>query len=368
MREKQEKIRKISFGDIPQIIRSAGITGAGGAGFPSYMKWKDLSEIRYFLVNLQESEPILYSDKWLVRENPEKYAALFDFLLDSFFDVIVVGTKEKYREDWLSGLVSETGAVVYLPDDLPFDVEGESGVVIACTRDVYDHSEEYSLIKVTTGEIISPDLPTEHGWITHNTETVYNIYKALFDGEPVTKKYVHVNGNTPYHRCLEVPIGTPAMDLLKAAGVDPQDLKEEETILQGGPGWCAETGQNIHNFSVTKRTNAIILINERIAKDYKMEYEQERINLLRARDWKDRQHETEPSKLEPDYVRIPLISNSSYENTVKPSQPVVVPGDEVEKGEVIAIPHSDGVSIPQHASITGEVTNVTDTHVKIRRS
>lgn len=367
MSEKAGELKDLDKSDIPQIIRSAGVVGAGGAGFPSYVKWSNLDDIQYLLMNLQESEPIFYSDKGLVKSNPEAFRKLFDLLLDLVFDTIVVGSKEKYRENWTRGLEKATDGSIYLPDDLPVDIKKESGVVFAYTEDVYDYSEEYSLLKVTTGTKISPDLPIEHGWISHNTETIYNIFRAIFERKPVTKKFVHIDGNTPMHRCIHAPIGTPAKDLLEAAGVNINALKKDQILLEGGPGWCSEIKEDFSEFGISKRTNGLLVTDKKIARENRTQEEEERINLLRTRDWKRKDHEKGPAKIEPEFVRIPLISNPSHKGKVHLSEPIVSAGDNVTEGQVIAIPNSKDISIPQHASIDGKVRNVTDTHIIINR-
>ncbi|MDX1745758.1 MAG: hypothetical protein R3324_07460, partial [Halobacteriales archaeon] len=204
---------------IPDALQSAGVAGAGGAGFPSYVKWETLDEIDYLLVNHQESEPNYYADKWLAREHAEELASVFETLLESVFDVVVVGTKEGYRGIWTDELETATDATVYTTGDLPISVSEESGVVFAYTPNVYTYSEESVLLMVTAGVHLDGDLPTQQGWIVHNTESLYNVSRAIRFGTPVTRKFVHVDGNVPRHRCLDVPIGTPATVLLEAAGV-----------------------------------------------------------------------------------------------------------------------------------------------------
>lgn len=85
--------------EIPGVLRESGVAGAGGAGFPSAVKWEQLDNVHSLLINHQESEPGYYSDKWLVREHASEFAAFLDGLLDAgAFERIVVGTKAKYRE------------------------------------------------------------------------------------------------------------------------------------------------------------------------------------------------------------------------------------------------------------------------------
>jgi Na+-translocating ferredoxin:NAD+ oxidoreductase RnfC subunit len=353
-------------GDIPRQIQAAGVAGAGGAGFPSHVKWSTLDDVDYLLVNHQESEPNFYADKWLGKEHAEDLAAFAAAVTDKLFDCVVVGTKEKYRDEWLTPLENAVDATFYEPDSLPLGAEGESGTAIAATPDVYTYSEESVLLMVTAGVSIGDDLPTDHGWLVHNTETLYNIFRALSEGTPVTRKYVHVGGETPRHRCLEVPIGTPATTLLESAGIDSGEVGSGQVLADGGPGWCYRVESPAKEFGIRKRTNGILVLDEELATEHTEDDGQ--IDVLTAGDWTDRPHETEPSSLVPDEVRIPLITNAAYEGLVAPSEPVVKAGDKVAEGDVIAAPAGEEVSNTQHASIDGIITDVTDTHVIIKRA
>lgn len=350
--------------ELSERIHHAGVAGAGGAGFPSYVKWQSLADVDCLLVNHQESEPNYYADKWLARTNATELSAFLQALLDSVFETVVIGTKAKYRNDWTRVLEDVTDASVYLPDELPVDPTEESGVVVAYTHDVYTYSEELVLLLMTAGLQIGDDLPTDHGWIVHNTESIYNIARAVRDGTPVTHTYVHVDGDTPTHRCLEVPIGTTGEALLAAAGVEDGRIGTDEVIADGGPGWCYEIDRPPAEFGVRKRTNGLLVLSESVARKHTDEDGQ--TDVIAEYDW-DGDHETEPSRLEPDTVRIPLISNTAYEGLVARSEPTVTPGERVAVGDRIAAAAGDTISNPQHASIPGKVADVTETHVVIER-
>lgn len=347
---------------LAAAIRAAGVAGAGGAGFPSYVKWEAVDDVDYLLVNHQESEPPFHADKWLGREYAGDLAGFLGRLLEGTFDAVVVGTKEKYRGAWTEEFEAATGATAVEPDALPLSVEDVEGVSFAYTPDVYTYSEESVLLMVTAGVGIGEDLPTEHGWLVHNTETLHNIHRAVDHDEPVTRKLVHVDGNAPRHRCLDVPVGTPGSVLLKAAGLD--GLPEDQLLVDGGPGWCYEIDREPASFGVRKRTNGVLVLDEAVAREHTGDDGE--IDVLDAYDW-DGPHETEPTALEPDRVRIPLVSNEAYEGFVHPSEPTVEPGDSVQHGDVIAVPRPDGISNHQHASIDGTVVEVADGHVVIER-
>lgn len=60
-----------------------------------------------------------------------------------------------------------------------------------------------------------------------------------------------------------------------------------------------------------------------------------------------------------------LVTNPAFEEVVVPNHPIVSTGDRVTEGQMIATPANHGFSIAQHASVIGEVTEVSDTRVEI---
>lgn len=350
--------------DPATTLRNAGVAGAGGAGFPSYAKWQDSEDTDYLLVNHQESEPVFYGDVWLLRNHAEEFASFFEELLSNHFDVIIVGTKRSYRDEWMTEFEAATDANVYEPDDMPLDREECSGIVVAYTDDQFQYGMEEVLLNVVADTVIGNDLPTEHGWVVHNTETLFNIYRALEPGSPVTTKLLHVCGDVDEHRFFRAPLGTPASELLEAAGRPPEEWDPETKLVTGGPGWCFETDCSPADIGIGRHTNGLIVTDDETVQEHTLG--DERIDLLEACDWKGDDHETEPSSISPDRVRLRLLTNSAYEGLVEPSQPIVQPGDWVTSGELVAAP-ADGLSIARHASIDGTVSAVTESHIEIER-
>ncbi|WP_049922784.1 NADH dehydrogenase [Halopiger djelfimassiliensis] len=362
----RDRLRAFELPEYAVTLRNAGVAGAGGAGFPSYAKWERLEEVDSLLVNHQESEPNYYMDKWLGRERTAELTALFDGLLDHAFDRIVIAAKATDREEWLGPLENETNATIYEPADLPVD-ERETGIVVAYTDDRYEYGMESVLMRLVADAVMQGDeLPMDHGWIVQNTETLLNVYRALADGEPTTRKFVHVDGRVPTHRFLEVPIGTPATALLEAAG-RTDGIDSNEVLLDGGPGWCFEIDQSPAAFGVRKRTNCLLVMEESVVEENRLG-SGGRVNVLAPAAWKQSAHETEPTAtLEPDRVEVPLITNPDFEGVVTPSEPIVQSGDGIEAGEMIARP-ADGISIAQHAPIDGTVTGVDERSITIERA
>ncbi|EMA41169.1 NADH dehydrogenase [Halobiforma nitratireducens] len=351
----KEQVRQFEVPEFAVTLRNAGVAGAGGAGFPSYAKWDRLEEVDALLVNHQESEPNYYMDKWLGRERTDELVALFDGLLESALDRIVVATKETDRQEWVEPLEEATDATVYEPAALPVD-EDDTGVVVAYTDDRYEYGMESVLMRLVAGVVMEgEELPMDHGWIVQNTETLWNVFQALTDGDPMTRKFVHVDGRVPQHRFLEVPVGTPATELLAAAG-RTDGLDSNEVLLDGGPGWCFEIDREPDRFGVRKRTNCLLVMEESVVAENRLGGG--RVNVLAPAAWKESTQETEPTEtLRPDYVELPRITNPALEGIVTPSEPIVRPDDEVETGEMVARP-GEGISIAQHAPVDGTVSEI----------
>jgi Na+-translocating ferredoxin:NAD+ oxidoreductase RnfC subunit len=348
--------------DIVTALRDAGVAGAGGAGFPTYAKWQQVDEADYLLMNHQESEPNYFIDKWLGRAYAPTFASLFDRLLGDVFEAVVVGAKWKDRRH-LRELEALTDATVRRPDELPLDPAAESGVVFAYTDSTYQYGMESVLLNVVADTVIEDGLPMDHGWLVQNTETLYNSYRAVTERTPVTSTYVHVGGDVPQHRFLDVPLGTPVREVLDRAFPGGLDLPSDAVLAHGGPGWCFPIEED--EFGVHKHTNGILVLDETTVEQNTLGGD--RIDVLDTYDWTDRDLETEPSAtLEPASVRVPLITNTGLSGVVQPSEPTVSVGDQVHTGDVVATPAAEGVSIPHHAPIDGTVTAVEDTVITIQ--
>lgn len=356
--------QRLSERRLSDRLRRGGVSGAGGAGFPTYAKWEHLEEVEYLMVNHQESEPVYTGDKWLGRARPEELAALFEWLLAEHLEAVVVSAKAGDREH-LAPLEAAVDGTVREPEELPLSMDEESGVVFAHTAENYQLGMSNVLLKAVADEVVGREHSTDRGWLVQNTETLYNVYRLLAEDEPVTDKLVHIAGDVPQHRLVEAPVGTTAAELLEAAGIEDGDRLPGGTMLaHGGPGWCFEIDESPGAFGIQKRTNCLLVLDRETARENTIG--NGRINVLEERDWASDELEYEPTEtIAPSTVRVPLLGRGSNRNTIQPAVPVVEPGDRVQAGDPIAEPRSDAVSLTHHASIDGTVETVTDGVVEI---
>ncbi len=350
---------------LAEVIKEGGIVGAGGAGFPTYVKYNKPTP--YHLTNAQESEPGYYIDKYLHKVHAEKFTRLYHFLLEWGIGKILVAPKYKDRE-WFLPLEEATEGRVFdcrgknpiNPDDY------NEPVLFTYTDDTYAFGKEQATLLVTTGvKMAARDLPVNQGYIVNNSETLYNMYRLIFEGRPVTSKFVHVYGETPEHVFAEVPLGTMVEDLLKEAGTSIEEVEQKGyVIVDGGPGWFSIV-EDPRNYAITKRINSLIVVDPNYVDLQRKDIRDVPKRQGYPRVPKEQQEQKPRDFFEPSYVRVQL-KDSSFE-IVKPAQPIVTIGDHVEIGDVIAAASKEGFSVPQHASISGTITDVTNQWIEIRR-
>ncbi len=202
--------------ELKELMRSAGILGAGGAGFPSYAKLAAGADT--LVVNGAECEPLLYTDYHILkRELSLVLLGISSVLEYANIPRALLAVKEHTAEKlkWKEGqLLAERIAVKVLPN-------------------VYPMGDEISLIYQATERVVKPgNLPITSGVIVLNVETLWNVGNAVRYQKPVTETWLTVGGDIPQPFALKVPVGTPVATVFEKYGID---VPETHTVLDGGP-------------------------------------------------------------------------------------------------------------------------------------
>lgn len=224
------------FGPLPSMsgarvaaeVEASGLTGRGGAAFPTAVKMRAASGRRPVVVaNATEGEPLSEKDACLLGYAPH-------LVLDGLvLAARAVGAKEAYlvtaRED-LAALVDEAAA----------RRNGLVRIQVALARDRFVAGEETAVVDMLNG---GPGLPTDklvkvfergvHGrpTLVNNVETLANVALIARFGagwfrsagtpdEPGTM-LATVSGAVTEPGVFEAELGTPLMSLLEAAGPEP---------------------------------------------------------------------------------------------------------------------------------------------------
>lgn len=234
--------------EIVAKIRSAGIVGMGGAGYPTPIKASipEGKKAEILIINGIECEPFLTADDRLMVEKAEQ---------------IIMGARV------LNRALGIQNAIIAIDENKPKAIEILTaltklyiGVNIKVCKTKYPQGGERQLIRAITGkELPSGKLPLDIGCIVQNVGTVYAVYEAVLKNKPLFERVVTVSGNGCEHPCNYLArVGTPLSWLIEQSGGLSSEV---EKIVLGGPMMgCAIT--NIEA-PVTKLTSGILLFKGR---------------------------------------------------------------------------------------------------------
>ena len=229
----------MTFEELQQVIFDAGIVGAGGAGFPTHKKLsKDVEQI---IVNAAECEPLMMVDHHIFKKHFQSVIDTLNVLID------VLGAKE--------AIFGIKGKNMSLLDEKIVKSLKNTKISIKEIPDIYPAGDEVVLTYETTGKIIPEGaIPLSVGVVVINTETLYNIKKALYDNETVCEKYVTIAGDVKEDITIKAPVGMKIKELFSELGMGDMTGK---ALINGGPMMGKLV--DFENDVITKTTKGLLV-------------------------------------------------------------------------------------------------------------
>ena len=249
---KGREIDDTSPEEIIEIVRKAGISGMGGAAFPTYAKIKSaIGKVDTLIINAAECEPFITANNRLLNEQSESVIKGALVLLHSVgltHGYIAIEDNKPHSIAIMKGMCA----------DLP-----ELEVKVVKTK--YPQGDERQLIYAIMGrEIPTGKLPADVGCVVFNAETASAVYRAFNSDYPLIERIVTVDGDCIKDpKNLMVPIGTSYRDLIEECG---GLIKEPKYIINGGP--MMGMAQWDVDAPVTKGTSAILVFSKDMAPAY----------------------------------------------------------------------------------------------------
>ncbi len=204
-----------------ELIRQAGISGLGGAGFPTAVKLTPppTQRIRTLIINGTECEPYITADDLLMREKAAELVAGIEILAHLIQpQAVLIGIEDNKPE-----AIAAVRAAI-----------GERPFVLKVFPTKYPSGGEKQLIQILTGEEVpSGGLPADIGMLCQNVGTCVAIHDAVLLGKPLISRITTLTGEAlarPMN--VEALIGTPAGELLAFAGLEQNRLNR---LIMGGP-------------------------------------------------------------------------------------------------------------------------------------
>ncbi|RIZ55867.1 electron transport complex subunit RsxC [Vibrio sp. PID23_8] len=239
------------------VIRLAGISGMGGAGFPTAKKIQSgIARTEILIVNAAECEPYITADDKLMQEHADE-------LLQGI-EIVEHILKPKLT---IIGIEDNKPAAIKALEQAAMNKD----IVIRVIPTKYPSGGEKQLIKILTNkEVPSGAIPADIGILVQNVGSLYSIKRAVIDGEPMVNRIVTLTGKTfKQPRNVWALLGTPVQALLDEFGYKAD--KKLQRLIMGGPmmGFTLPHAQ----VPITKTTNCILAPKRReIASDqYEME-------------------------------------------------------------------------------------------------
>ncbi|NOI30885.1 electron transport complex subunit RsxC [Vibrio coralliilyticus] len=228
--------------ELIEIIRQAGVSGMGGAGFPTAKKIQaGLARTEILIVNAAECEPYITADDMLMQEHA---------------DEVIKGI------EIVEHILNPKLTIIGIEDNKPQAIKAleqaaeHKDIVIRVIPTKYPSGGEKQLIKILTNkEVPANSIPADIGLLVQNVGSLQAIKRAVCDGEPLVERIVTLTGDTfKQPRNVKALIGTPVQSLLDEFGYKAD--KKLPRLIMGGPmmGFTLPHA----NVPITKTANCIL--------------------------------------------------------------------------------------------------------------
>ena len=229
--------------NLIEMVKAAGVVGAGGAGFPTHVKLN--TKVEYFIVNAAECEPLIETDKYLCRTFADRIVQTIPVIAESLgASRKVIALKGAYEKE-----------IAALKEAIR---KQNSDVEVFEMGYFYPAGDEQVLVQQVTGRSVPErGLPLNVGAVVENVGTVLSIADALED-KPVTEKYLSVTGAVREPVMFRVPLGTPIRRIINQVDLRVKDY----AVIIGGPmmGKMQSSDSMIDHAVVTKTTGNLLIL------------------------------------------------------------------------------------------------------------
>ena len=238
--------------EIVERIKIAGVTGMGGAGFPTFIKLcpPPTAKAECVIINGVECEPYITSDYRLMLEHADEILVGPELLMKA----------SKVTKGYIGIEENKPAAIKLLTEK----TAGNPDIEIVPLAQKYPQGGEKQLVDAVIRRQVPapPAIPVNVGAIVQNVGTAYAVYQAVMKRKPLFERYTTVTGKklkNPGNYLVRM--GTPMRDLIDVCGGMPEG---DNKVLAGGP----MMGKALNNIDVPvcKGTNSITILTDDDAK------------------------------------------------------------------------------------------------------
>lgn len=232
--------------EIVERIKVAGVTGMGGAGFPTFIKLcpPPTAKAECVIINAVECEPYITSDYRLMMEHADEILVGVEILMKG----------AKVNKAYIGIETNKPAAI----DLLTQKTANNPNIEVVPLKQRYPQGGEKQLVDAVIGRQVPapPAIPVNVGAIVQNVGTAFAVYQAVMKRKPLFERYTTVTGKQ-----IEKPgnflvrMGTPFKEMIDLCGGMPEG---DNKVLAGGP----MMGKAVTSLDVTvcKGTNSITVL------------------------------------------------------------------------------------------------------------
>ena len=228
---------------IVALVRDAGVIGAAGMGFPTHVKLTARAET--VIINGSECEPLLYTDKTLLRDSADDIVQglrLAMIAVGAHAGVIAINCED---DDGIAAVDAAIAAVRAASDKVTDAATSDNvagvnvgglSIRIHLMGNYYPAGDEMLTVYDITGKVVPEGgTPLDVGAMVLNAATAAQIYRAV-NGIAVTERVITIAGAVKEPKVVTVPIGARYSELIALAGGPSAGLTlHNVTVLDGGP-------------------------------------------------------------------------------------------------------------------------------------
>lgn len=204
-------------------IKDAGITGMGGAGFPTFIKLMPPpgTKAQCVILNGVECEPYITADHQLMLEHADEILVGLQLLMKAVNVTKGYIGIEANKPDAIRLFEEKTLAMPHIK--------------VVPLQQRYPQGGEKQLVDAVIQRQVPmpPAIPVNVGAVVQNVATAFAVYQAVMKHKPLFERYVTVTGKQLKQPAnLLVRMGTSMGELLQACGALPEG---DNKVLAGGP-------------------------------------------------------------------------------------------------------------------------------------
>lgn len=255
---------------IINIIEKSDLRGMGGAGFPTYRKWKavadQVSEEKYILCNGNEDEPGTFKDRCLLKETPHQIieGALIAAIATNANHVYLyinphqadaIDSMSKAVEQWIKNpLFAEIESHLKRPLELKIVkssgryIGGEETAVISTVEGGFPFPRQKPPYPFESGVHGKPTLINNvetFATVTHILKNGAKWYNELGIGNASGTKLFSLSGDVLKPGLYELPMGTTLRELVFNYGGGMLSSSPFKAVFTGGPSNTLLTNEDL---------------------------------------------------------------------------------------------------------------------------